>query len=488
MNQSGHRSHKAHGGELSPATAAHAGVRTLLLAAGFAAAMLAGCTVGDDINNGPVALGEFKLTEPRQADARESAAQPVPTAMPGTASAAAGTPSATASTAPRGVPVASPASVGANLPTAAVAMEPLSRVSGDAKKVGEPLTIESLVGQINGKPVFAGEFLRPLDKRLSAEAAQARTAREWVAEATKLTRQQLTTQLQDELFLAEARASLSKEERAGLITLLTKLRENLTTTAEGSTELANERLLAEEGKTLEEKALDERDKILIRTLYQRYILPRVNVSWRDVQKDYQRNFEKYNPPPTATIRMIFVNRRDTAKAEAVAARLAKGESFVEIAKDKTVNEFNVVEAGLAGKRTFDPKSPDAKLVADPKINEKAITLSSGQFAGPIETGQRLAWVFMESIEPEPGKSLSEAQLEIASALREKRFRDETAKFYERLIDRGSKTDLQVMNERLMLIAADRYTSKIGSGRPTGTPAAPAAPAPAGTTTPPPPRQ
>jgi hypothetical protein len=179
-------------------------------------------------------------------------------ATPGAASAAAGTPStpstsSAATTAPRGVLVASPASVGANMPTAAVAMEPLSRVSGDAKKVGEPLTVESLVGQINGKPVFAGEFLRPLDKRLSAEAAQARTAREWVAEATKLTRQQLTTQLQDELFLAEARASLSKEERAGLITLLTKLRENLTTTAEGSTELANERLIAEEGKTLEER-------------------------------------------------------------------------------------------------------------------------------------------------------------------------------------------------------------------------------------------
>ncbi len=381
----------------------------------------------------------------------------------------------------RTVPVATPAMVGATLPTAAVAMAPIARVSSEAVKVGDPIIVESLVGQINGKPVFAGEFLKPLDKNLAAKAASSKNGREWVAEAKRITGTALMTQLQDELFLAEARATLTKEERAGLVNLVSKLRENLTTTTEGSQELANERLLAEEGKTLEEKATDERDKILIRTLVSRYISPRVNISWRDVQREYARNYDTYNPAPTATLRMIWVPKKETgrtpevvakltARATDVAAKLAAGEKFAELAKDRTLNDFNAGEGGFLASKTFDSSKPDAKLVEDPKVNEKAIALRAGEFAGPIESGNRLIWVFMESIDNAPARDLAEVQLEISSSLREKKFGEETSRFINRLIERGSKTDLALMNERLLLIAADRYSAKINTARPAPAPA------------------
>ena len=386
----------------------------------------------------------------------------------------------------RTIPVATPAMVGANLPTAAVAMAPIARVSTEAVKVGEPVIIESLVGQINGKPVFAGEFLKPLDKNLAAKAASSRTGREWVGEAKRITGTALMTQLQDELFLAEARATLTKEERAGLLNLVSKLRENLTTTTEGSQELANERLMAEEGKTLEEKATDERDKILIRTLVSRYISPRVQISWRDVQREYTRNYDTYNPAPTATLRMIWVPKQETARTPELAAilatraadvssKLASGEKFADLAKDRALNDFNAGEAGMLASKTFDSAKPDAKLVEDAKVNEKAIALRAGEFAGPIESGNRLVWVFMESIDNAPGRDLAEVQLEISSALREKKFGEETGRFINRLIERGSKTDLALMNERLLLIAADRYSGKIGTARPVAPAATPVTP-------------
>jgi hypothetical protein len=231
----------------------------------------------------------------------------------------------------------------------------------------------------------------------------------------------------------------------------------------------------------------------------RYISPRVNISWRDVQREYTRNFDKYNPAPTATMRMIWVPRKETARnpelaaklaarAADVSAKLAAGEKFADLAKDRTLNDFNAGEAGLLASKTFDPTKPDAKLVEDPKVNEKAIALTVGEFSGPIESGNRLVWVFMEAIENAPGRDLAEVQLEISSSLREKKFGEETSRFINRLIERGSKTDLALMNERLLLIAADRYAGKIGTARPTApapgaTPAGTPPAASAGTTSP-----
>ena len=445
--------------------ATHAARISVLLA--LSGALVACTNKKDESVAGTVSAGEF-----RKADQATDEAV-VTTGGPGIITIAPVQPPTAAG---RTIPVATPASVGANLPTAAVAMAPIARVSSEAVKVGDPVIIESLVGQINGKPVFAGEFLKPLDKNLAAKAATSRTGREWVGEAKRITGTALMTQLQDELFLAEARATLSKEERAGLLNLVSKLRENLTTTTEGSQELANERLLAEEGKTLEEKATDERDKILIRTLVSRYISPRVQVSWRDVQREYTRNYDTYNPAPTATLRMIWVPKKETARepelaaklatrAADVAARLAAGEKFSDLAKDRTLNDFNAGEAGLLASKTFDSSKPDAKLVEDPRVNEKAIALRAGEFAGPIESGNRLVWVLMETIDNAPGRDLAEVQLEISSSLREKKFGEETGRFINRLIERGSKTDLALMNERLLLIAADRYSGKIGTARP-----------------------
>jgi len=420
----------------------------------------------DDPTSGVVKVGEF-----RKAD---QTGDSVATTAPASAADAGGVGRAPVQTV-RTVPVATPAMVGATLPTAAVAMAPIARVSSEAVKVGDPIIVESLVGQINGKPVFAGEFLKPLDKNLAAKAASSKTGREWVTEAKRITGTALMTQLQDELFLAEARATLTKEERAGLLNLVSKLRENLTTTTEGSQELANERLMAEEGKTLEEKATDERDKILIRTLVSRYISPRVNISWRDVQREYARNYDTYNPAPTATLRMIWVPRKETgrtpevvatlaARATDVSAKLAAGEKFADLAKDRTLNDFNAGEGGFLASKSFDSSKQDAKLVEDPKVNEKAVALRAGEFAGPIESGNRLVWVFMETIDNAPARDLAEVQLEISSALREKKFGEETSRFINRLIERGSKTDLTLMNERLLLIAADRYSGKIGTAR------------------------
>ena len=363
--------------------------------------------------------------------------------------------------------------------TASPVLDPRAEVT----PVGEPAFVDALVGQINGKPVYASAFLAPMDAQLRAEAEKAVAITPWLAATERQIRQRLEQQVRDELFLAEARASLSSEERQGLINILQNIREDIARGFQGSEEAATEQLMLEENKDLEAKARDERDKLLIRTLVARQIQPRVNVSWRDVQKEYNRNFEAFNPPPKAVVRMIWASRSNPQAADEIAKALAadpSSENFAKLAADRRVNDFSAGTAGLLEPVQFEAgKLAEAKLLGEAVLNDAAVKLSPGQIAGPITRGNGVkAWVLMERIDQEPARTLEEAQLEVAAALRERRFGQEASRFFGRLMEQGSKTDERLMVQRLLIIAADRYIA--GRNLPVNPPGA--RPAPAGSPT------
>ena len=338
----------------------------------------------------------------------------------------------------------------------AVPGDPAGRLRADAVPVGPAIMVDSLVGQINGKPIYVSEFFAASDRRLAADAALAADPRSFIVDLARRVSKELELKTRDELFLAEARSTLTTDQRKGLIAVLTRLRESFTETAQGSAELANERSLVELGKTLEQRALDQRDQLLIGKLLSERIAPRVNVSWRDVQREYNRNFELYNPAAQATLRMIWVNKRDAAKVQQVTDKLGAGESFEAIAKNRDLNIFNAGEGGLLPKRAIPADKTKMVLLDDPTLNDKAKTLSPGEVAGPIDYRERAVWIKLESVEQEPPVTLEQAQLQIASALRSKRIESETQRFYAQLAEVGSMTDSRVMTGRLVEAAAERY--------------------------------
>jgi hypothetical protein len=345
--------------------------------------------------------------------------------------------------------------------------EPTAQIRPDAKPAEQFIMVDSLVGQINGKPVFASKFLAPLDGRLRELARQTDNNRLWQREAIKLILNELQTQVRDELFLAEARAALSPEQRQGLFFFVQQLREQLVSGYGGSQEQANEALQEQEGRTLEEKVQDERDKALVRALVTRYVTPLVNVSWRDVKREYDRDNPTYNPPPTAKIRIIMVAAADQASVDKVAGELAAGNPFADVAK-QDANRFARGEGGLIGRRV-EGEYATAKIFEDTTLNTQAQKLTPGATTGPFDLttgGTKVkAWMHLEGFDQPPGQSLEQVQLAIYQKLRAQKFDEETKRFFQRLMDRGSRTPEKDMAERLLAIASERYLILLRPAKP-----------------------
>ncbi len=421
----------------------------LILGVCLAACGLAGCAATGDTDGGSasgpavVQRGDFKAAEPAPAPPTVATSPASLGGQPRPAPAAAPWPTLTPAQAWGGME-------GVALLTGTGAPRP----AAGAQASQGMLLVDALVGQINGKPVYASKFLAPLDGRLRAKVIELDNNRAWQREAGKIIYDALIDQIRDELFLAEARAGLTSDQRRGLLAFVEQLRRNFASQSEGSEELADERSREAEGVSLDKKISDERDKALIRTLVSQQVNPRVNIAWKDIQRRYERDARIYNPPPVANLRMIWVPSGKVDAASAVATRLASGEAFAAVARDP-INEFSSSEGGLI-ERTFEPPYGSGRLWEDAILNDNARGLSVGRTSPPFTFQGHQVWMHLESITQKPGKTLEDAQLEIATKLRNEKFNEETNRLFNRILERGSRTNERDMTERLLLIASERY--------------------------------
>lgn len=432
------------------------------LTASAAAVLGGGCSASVPAG-GPVRSADFHRDAPANppvaaGDApRVNAAPRPPTTAPGATTAAAAP--ARAASAPADPRPAPPIADAVAVPGA-----PPVESLPDAKPVGKPVVVEAVVGQINGKPVFADDVLGKMDNAMRRQAAESRTVNDFIDKAGRLIVDELQRQIADELFLAEARASLTPEQRKGLLQFVSNLQENLASTFQGSSMVADERLLLEEGKTLEEKVEDERDQMLIRVLVNRHITPRVNVSWRDVEKAYARQSEQYNAPSKATIRIVRAPTADAARVQSLTTAIASGRALDEIAKDRALNDFLAGEGGVI-QPAFRGLYSESKLSNESDLNAALQRLEPGQIAGPFAWGRWTAWARLENIETPEGVPLVDAQLELFSALRSERMKVETDKYLQRLYKNASSSGPREMQIKLIILAVERYWTPTGKPGP-----------------------
>ncbi|MBL8746721.1 MAG: peptidyl-prolyl cis-trans isomerase [Phycisphaerae bacterium] len=330
----------------------------------------------------------------------------------------------------------------------APAQPALPRSEADRK-----LQVDQLVGQINGRPVYANQFFAPMDERLRREASRMKS-REWLAFARKEIEGALWDKLRDELLLAEFQTGLSPEERMGLLAFIQDVRDDVVSGNLGSTELAQQRLLDTEGLDLEAKVKDLSQREFIAFQLRRSIGSRVNVAARDIELYYEQRQKDFAPPPVARFVILRVPRKDTEKIEAAERALGSGEAFESIAgrlstwrpEAGSVNEVEFVSGEYSTAALFGPAA----------LNEAARALEPGQTSARVDVGADAYWVRLASIEQKPGKSLYEVQREIEDKIRAERVREEERRYFDQLFRRGSFSDVKTMTNRLFEFAAERY--------------------------------
>ncbi|MBC7771907.1 MAG: hypothetical protein H7210_05390 [Pyrinomonadaceae bacterium] len=331
----------------------------------------------------------------------------------------------------------------------------------------ESLVLDSLVGQINGNPVYASKFFRDtnLDASLAGKVNLLKNDAKWKAEAREDIRRALLDKVRDELVLAEARASLTPDQRKGLFYFIAQLREDLISGAGGSEATVDENLREREGKGIDEKVKEDLDtKLVQREIYQR-VASKINVSWKDVQLEYDRREAEFNPAPKAVLRMVWLPADKPELIEQFTSRIAAAGSTPGAFKDVASTDGNLFNSGQGGiaERTF---RKDAYASGDffpaKELNDAARQLSVGGTVGPIETVgantnlKRVAWIHLDSIETPPPRTLYDVQLALTRELRERRFKEESQKYLEKILNQGSFSDVKDMTDKLVAIASDRF--------------------------------
>lgn len=324
--------------------------------------------------------------------------------------------------------------------------------SGASPRVDEWMLVDAKVGDVNGRPVYANAFLANKADRLRAEAKLMRYP-EWKVSAMKSITEDLNQLVEKELLRAEALASLTPEQKQGFIAWMQGLQERVKSQNLGSREMANQRMLETEGKGLDEYMKDRQLNELAAFQLAERIEKRVSVSKRDVQVEYQRMFDYFNPPPKASYRIIQVPNSAPADADEVVRLLASGTPFADIAA-MPLNRYKPDSGGLEV-REYKGDRASATLFANESLNRAAQTMAVGGIAGPIELSASRAWISLEGIEA-LSVSLYDAQLPIERMIQQRRTKSGKDKYIAELKARASMTSVEDMAAALFAIAEARY--------------------------------
>jgi hypothetical protein len=318
--------------------------------------------------------------------------------------------------------------------------------------------VDALVGQINGRPIFADEFFQPLEaslERLAASPDRALARRQMV----ELVSQRFTDWVNSELVISEAESSLTPEQQQGLFGWLKTMQEGTIAEYAGSREEARERMRDDLGMDIDEFVQQRRDAALAQFLLDRKVKPRTIVSWRDIEREYARRRTDFNPPAMLSIGSVVLDTRtDADRIAQVRGWVEAGRTFNEIARDLGLEKNGiVVQVPIAP-----GQSPQEAIAASediaPAVKERLRDLSPGMLSQPIERASRVTWLAIGDVSQMPARSLfdPDVQMQLKNELDAIRSTVERTRYIGRLRSRWVSDDIKRIEDRLLVIALDRY--------------------------------
>lgn len=329
-----------------------------------------------------------------------------------------------------------------------------SKANPDQAQQRRATTIDLMVGQVNGQPIYAQEFYTQLDARLRADA-QRLPRNQWLQLLRTETDRILFERVRDQLLLDEFDQSLTADQRLGVAAFLERFRTRLVSGNLGSALLADEALQRDEGLTLEEKVEREIDRQVILEQLRREVLRRVNVSFRDVQRYYNQNIERYQPIPTAILRVLRVRLSDEDTLNTVETALASNTDFEKVAEEHS--SFRRSSQGQLQVELTSREIATTEFFGIEALNTAVQQLSrNGQITERIDTERDAWWVMLEDLVQPDGRSLYEVQNEIEEQIRAQRFTSAEREYFAELFGRSAVSDLDEMRAKLMTFAVETY--------------------------------
>jgi hypothetical protein len=321
--------------------------------------------------------------------------------------------------------------------------------------VGQPVVVDSLIGQVNGRPIYADEVLSPIMDRLEATYRD-QPYPTFQRQLTSLVIEQLRAVIINELIVAESRAGLSSEQQGGLLAFMNQVREEAVRKRGGVVREAERRLIEEEGKTIEEYLEDEQEKMLIQEVLRKKVESQTVVSWRDIERSYRARKDEFQPASTVTLGRIRLSTAgNEEQVSLLQAEIEAGEPFMVVARQAGMSNDGVWQ-------TF--KLPDGGLGELPLASfytPYVKDLKPGEISKPFERGTWTMWVSVIDIQEPPQRSLddSDVQRMLQQQISMSRAQEAEGRFIGEVLQRGIFDEINLMGERAVTIASSRFPPK-----------------------------
>jgi hypothetical protein len=318
-----------------------------------------------------------------------------------------------------------------------------------AKQEQAKLTIDAMVGQVNGRALYASEMLDPIKKVLESLGAKGLSSNRVQIEARTLINRRIEEHIFNALLVAEARRDLEDGALAGLEFMARQRRAELVRLhGNGSPTIADIEMGGNgDGRAMDYELKRFRERVVIRNYMQNKVWIDINVRRRDIERYYFNHEEQFNRPANWHVRFIKIS--SLSDADRIQGLLASGKSFLEVSKDKA-NEFGAGEL----------KIPDGKLF-DPTLTEKVSQLKADEHTERVaikDQEQQTAywWVFVQKIDDSESKSLSETQQMIWRLLTGQRRTRLQAELRVKLLKQITLEEKNRMLLALLEVAVNRY--------------------------------
>ncbi|MGI9013309.1 MAG: hypothetical protein ACR2GY_03575 [Phycisphaerales bacterium] len=325
-------------------------------------------------------------------------------------------------------------------------------------KPGDEIVADSLVGQINGRPIFANSFFAPIDARLRTFREQL-TSLEFDQALMEAIGVRLQELVQSELLLSTAQSRLTDEQQQGLFRWLQEQQDRIEASGGGTRESAQAQLRDEFGGdvTIEDLVDDRKKRMLVQMIYEQEIAPRISVSWRDIERRYQQKYAEFNPPGRARIERIWIDRdQSPQQVDAIQQRIDNGESFSALVEElgtlASSNWYNVPAGGLGASEDFIElfRTQLAELELGQTTQPFELTMSNGS--------TRIVWLHIAELDSPPGRSIYEPEVQLAlrAELEREQRRVEESRYFREHLAEDILTDVNALGERLFAIGQKRY--------------------------------
>lgn len=313
------------------------------------------------------------------------------------------------------------------------------------------VTVDAMVGQINGRPVYASEIFEQIGTDSLNRLGAARPRTDFRRESYALLQEHLMARVQSELILAEAESDLTPEQQVGLLGILKMEREKILAQFFGSEAETQRGLQQQRGMSLEEYLEAKRQQVLVEKYLQEKLYPKINVTRRDVERYYTTHAAEFNPDPTVALRLMTVETAE--KADEVDKALATGKSFEEVAR-----EYSTRLAARGGLLPpFKTTVADFRGLKWQALNEKIRALQPGQRTDRTSLGtEGFGWVELVSVTGGETQSLTEVYPAIENRLRVQQMDQLSRQYNLDLLKKGNFTPLDEMLAGLLDVAMARY--------------------------------